>query len=82
MHEVCDASLREELLGWDFDGKGHVVRPSSRRLWKVRLAIRSVLKSKTVSGRELEKLVGHIIFISLINRSSLACMNAVYSCIL
>ena len=79
MHEISSSASEEELLGWDIAGKETAVRPARTRLWKVRLAIRSIVRHGKCSGRELERVVGHMSFISLINRPSLSVFNAVYS---
>ena len=78
VHEVERETEDTEVLGWLFE-KGHVIRPTRRRVWRCRLAIRAILAQGRVSGRVLEKLVGHLTFVSLLRRESLAVLSSVYA---
>ncbi|OLQ05790.1 hypothetical protein AK812_SmicGene10971 [Symbiodinium microadriaticum] len=73
--EVCEGDTC--VLGWQFtrDGK---FGPSSRRVWKVRFAIRGVIARRRATGREIERIVGHASFICLARRESLSIFGEVY----
>ena len=73
--EVCEGDTC--VLGWQFtrDGK---FGPSSRRVWKVRFAIKGVIARRRATGREIERIVGHASFICLARRESLSIFGEVY----
>ncbi|CAK0813222.1 unnamed protein product, partial [Prorocentrum cordatum] len=66
-----------EALGWCIDRGRCLVRPARARLWRARLAVRGVLGRGRLRGRDLEKLLGHLVFISLIKREG---MSLFWSC--
>ena len=78
MHEVSSAESTCELLGWILDGVSGLVRPTARRLWRLKLGIRALLSRGACSGKTLERLVGHATFVALIRRESLSCFSEVY----
>ena len=78
VHEVEREALTTEALGWLFED-GHKIRPTRRRVRRCRLAVRAVVARGRVSGRVLEKLVGHLTFVSLLRRESMAILSAVYA---
>ena len=67
--EVCDEGAR--VLGWEYEVSG-IFRPSRQRIWKIRLAAEQLLARGSLSGRELERLMGHITFASLGKREMLS----------
>ena len=78
--EVHEEEVNEQgatVLGWEFTRDG-VFRPSRRRAWKTRLAIRALLARGRSSARQLEKVIGHCTFISLARRESLSVFGEVY----
>ena len=79
VHDIAEDTTCAELLGWEVDGVSGTVRPTARRLWRARLAVRGLLKSGRASGRDIEKMVGHMSYISLVKRSGLSCFGAVYA---
>ena len=54
VHDIKHSCTRATLLGWEVDGRLGTVRPTQRRLWKVRLAIRQILKNGSASGADIE----------------------------
>ena len=74
--EVCDSQAK--VLGWEYESKG-VMRPSRSRVWKIRLAIREVLRRGCLSGVQLERLIGHITFVSLGRRELLSIFGECYT---
>lgn len=79
VHEVDSGSPSAQLLGWMIDGVQGTVQPTARRLWRLRYALEEVLSARQVTGRAVEKLVGHCTFLALIRRESLSCFAHVYS---
>ena len=87
VHELKSAGLQvheeevhgEEacILGWEISKAG-CLRPSRKRVWKTRLAIRAILAQGRGSARQLERLVGHMTFISLARRESLSVLGSIY----
>ena len=73
--EICKGDTC--VLGWQFTADGKF-GPSAKRLWKVRLAIKGILRRRRSSGRDVERLVGHASFISLARRGSLSIFGEVY----
>eukprot|EP00438_Fugacium_kawagutii_P012339 Skav221970 [mRNA] locus=scaffold195:898936:903000:- [translate_table: standard] len=74
--ELCDQHSR--VLGWDICSDG-TLRPGLERLWRVRLAIRELLRRGRCSGQQLERLLGHITFVSLCRRESLSVLGECYT---
>ena len=50
-------------------------RPSRSRVWRVRMAIKEVLRRGRMSGVQLEQLLGHLTFISLGKREVLSILE-------
>ena len=77
VHEEETSQGKIKVLGWELDGT--TLRPLAHRVWRVRLAISHVLTVGKISGKQLEKLIGHASFISLGRRESLSCFGEVYT---
>lgn len=71
-----DSSMK--MLGWEIHESGRVA-PSRERLWRVRLAIREILRRGAASGQQLERLIGHMTFISLCRREALSVLGECYT---
>ena len=78
VHEVELGNEGAQVLGWAISSDGKM-RPTEKRFWKVRLAIRELLKRGRASPRQIEKLLGHCCFISLAKREALSIFGHVYS---
>ena len=52
-----------ESLGTDLDGVSLCCRVSSKRFWTLRRALDEVLRRRTMTGRALEIILGHITFV-------------------
>lgn len=48
-------------------------------MWRLRFAIRWALRVGEISGRDLERLVEHAVFMALCRRESFAILGSVYS---
>lgn len=78
VHEIEFDEGQSKVLGWELEQTG-ILRPSRRRLWRLRLGIRELLKRGRASGQQIERLVGHITFVSLCRREALATLGECYS---
>lgn len=78
VHEEEQSMGSAQILGWEFSSDG-TLRPTTRRLWKVRLAILHVLKSGRISGQQLERVIGHMSFISMVRREGLSILGDCYT---
>ncbi|CAK0799436.1 unnamed protein product, partial [Prorocentrum cordatum] len=71
------------VLGWSVTAAGRL-SASASRLWRARLAVRGFLRRGRASGRDLERVLGHIIFVTLAQREGLsifeACFRFVQKC--
>lgn len=75
--EVTEGETR--LLGWVLSGEECALRSEGRRVWRLRFAIHWALRVGEISGRDLERLIGHAVFMALCRRKSLAILGSVYS---
>eukprot|EP00438_Fugacium_kawagutii_P004403 Skav208531 [mRNA] locus=scaffold3037:66464:70014:+ [translate_table: standard] len=78
VHEEEEFEEQTKILGWQYDKVGKF-RPSAQRVWKVRLALRHLLRRGRASGQEIERLLGHITFIALGRRESLSIFGECYT---
>ena len=74
-----DPGADRDVLGWRIECRRGRVRPTRARVWRARLAIQALLRRRRARGQELERLLGHITFISLIRREGLSVFNACYA---
>ena len=68
-----------DALGWSLDGEQCLVRPTVRRKWKLWISLSVALHRNSLSSKQLEVLVGHCTFLSLIRRQGLSALHAVYA---
>ena len=73
-----EAGVGLETLGWKFDERKPMVRVTSKRLWRLRLATQELLRVNKASGRDIERLVGHFTFAGLLRRGFLSIFQATY----
>ena len=78
-HEEVRGERLFEALGWAFDGKECTLRPTPKRVWRFVLAVRFILDHTFMSSRQLEVIVGHFTFLSLIRRPMPSLMRSVYA---
>ena len=81
VHDIVDASTEIEFVGLTFNGSTHEIRISWKRLWRIRLAIFHIFCISKITGRDLEKVLGHITWALLLRREMLSILNASYSVI-
>ena len=77
-HEHVPACTDCELLGLRVDGKQKELRMSSRRYWRIKYALEWDLQARKASGKQLERIIGHTTFASLLERITLSIPHSVY----
>ena len=65
MHDIEWASHSSDALRYRFDGLDLTVRPKPSRLQQLREAVTHACSGVSVSGQQLEAIVGHYIFMGL-----------------
>ena len=78
VHEIEVADGSSKVLGWEIEDGGYLA-PSLSRLWRCRLGIRELLRRGRASGQQLERLIGHMTFVSLCRRESLSVLGDCYT---
>lgn len=78
VHEIEECDSETRVLGWEYDSRGFF-RPGRGRVWRARKAIREIVRRGRASGQQLERLVGHMTFISLGRREVLSVFAEVYT---
>ena len=77
VHEEEKAEGSIKVLGWQFEKTE--LKPVPHRVWRVRLAMQRLLQLGSITGRQLEKVVGHATFICLGRRESLSVFGETYT---
>ena len=78
VHEIELGEGDTKVLGWSVHESG-LLAPTLSRLWRLRLGIREVLRRGAMTGQQLERLIGHMTFVSLCRRESLAALGHCYT---
>jgi len=78
VHEIEVGEGASQILGWELSHSGYL-RPTQKRMWRLRMAIREIVKRGRASGQQLERLVGHMTFVSLCKREALSCFGEIYT---
>ena len=78
-HEEERGVRRFNALGWAFDGKERMLRPTPRRVWRLVIALRYILQHPYLSSKQLEVIIGHFTFLALIRRPMFSIMRSVYA---
>ena len=76
VHEITPASMHSQFVGLDINQRIVSLKPP--RLWKLRQAVRAVLRRRATSGDALRVIAGHLTWAMMTKRESLAVLNAVY----
>ena len=78
VHEEETASTGDStVLGWEYTAH-RIFRPTRKRVWKTRCAIRELLRRGKARGEIVERLLGHLTFLSLCRREALSVFGEVY----
>ena len=78
VHEVFSATTHATFAGVDYDGERLTARVSARRVWRLRFSIDYILGRHGISGRSLEKILGHFTWSALLRCEALATVCACY----
>ena len=78
VHEEHGAQPDTKLLGWRIAGEAGELGPAPERVWRCRFALEELLRRGKASGHALQRIVGHITFLGLVRRESLAIFASVY----
>ena len=70
-HDVCLDGQDEEVLGWRVRGVEGTIRPTARRVWRLRLALDWVL-SQPIVAHDLERVLGHCTCVAVLRRECLS----------
>lgn len=78
VHEKEEASTYAACVGVEINGlMGRVATKPGRR-WKLRWALRWLSTRPWVTGRQVERVIGHAVFVLMLNRPLLAVFRSVY----
>lgn len=78
-HEVEQPCRRLEALGVLPDGERGEVRLAVRRRWKLYFGLHELLRRGVASGRDLQKVLGHLCFAFLLRRGLLSCLSSSFA---
>ena len=79
VHEEEDASDYAKALGFIIDGKNQRIHPRPEKRDKVIAALRWLSTRPKVSGKAIERIVGHCIHFFMLKREFLSIFRSVYS---
>ena len=68
-----------EFLGFVLDRRRKRWRLKAARYWRLRLACRHVLTGAPVTGKEIERLLGHIVSAMMLKRDALCMVEKLYT---
>ena len=75
-HEIEDARAYTKFAGLDFDGIELTVRIYWKRIWRIKFAIDYILSLPTLTGEQLESVLGHITWVVMVRREALSLIHA------
>lgn len=78
VHEIEIGDSHAKMLGWEVSTSSRL-RPTPQTIWRIRVAIREILKRGRASGQQLERLLGHMTFVSLCRREGLSVLGEIYT---
>ena len=77
LHEELDATTLCQTLGGEVNGEVGLVRPTSKRLWRISMAFEYMTTAK-VSYKLVQRLLGHAMTVCVINRSGMPIFRKLY----
>ena len=77
-HAPLAASHQIETLGVEFDAATKGFRPTNKRYWRIKRTLSYFLRTRRASGKQLEILMGHLTYFSMLYRGALCIFNSVY----
>lgn len=78
VHEELDATTMADSLGYRIDGERGTVQPLPDKLRKVQLCLRWLSRRPKISGKAIEKILGHVVHFTLIRRELLSLFRNLY----
>lgn len=78
VHEELDATSLADSLGYRIDGARGIVQPVPKKLHKVRQCFKWLSQRPWVSGRAIEKILGHAVHFTLLRRGLLSIFRNLY----
>ena len=78
-HEVIEGSELVECLGVEIAGFAGEVRPTPQRISRIYNGLQPLIRGRPTSGKELERVLGHVTFVLLLRRPLLAALNRCYA---
>ena len=78
VHEELDATDYAVSLGFLIDGKKGIVRPNPAKLGKVILCLEWLSSRPRVSGKIVERLIGHCVHFFMLRRELLSLFRSLY----
>ena len=78
VHEELDATSLADSLGYRIDGARGIVQPVPKKLHKVRQCFKWLSQRPWVSGRAIEKILGHAVHFTLLRRELLSIFRNLY----
>jgi hypothetical protein len=78
LHEVKYARTIAQPLGCRIDGIDHVAGPKPERAWRLKAAFEWLSSGRVVTGKQVQKHLGHFVADSMHRREALSCMRALY----
>ena len=77
-HPVEGPAEELEALGVKFSGLLRGFLPTASRYWRLRQALRAILRRKHLRGDQLEVIMGHVTFFAMLDRRVLSLFSSVY----
>lgn len=78
VHEEEDAKSSAKALGFILDGAGGRVHPIPEKRGKIILALKWLAKRPRITGRSLERIIGHCIHLFMLRREFLSIFRSIY----
>ena len=78
VHEEEDASLKVRALGFIIDGNNQVVHPRPEKRDRIIQALKWLSTSPRVSGKVVERVIGHCVRLMMLRREFLSVFRSVY----
>ena len=78
LHEEEFGRTKAEPLGCLIDGERHLCGPKPVRAWRLRQTFMWLSRGPVVTGRQVEKIIGHYIADGMHRRESLSVLRALY----
>eukprot|EP00438_Fugacium_kawagutii_P013651 Skav213124 [mRNA] locus=scaffold107:139529:142876:+ [translate_table: standard] len=78
IHEEEDAQLKVKALGFVIDGEKGMIHPSSEKRDKLIAVLRWMSRRPKVSGRSVERVLGHCVHFFMLRRELLSIFRSMY----